>query len=293
MGKRNYGRELWEAMCEFVEEDDGLPFYECGTWTIKKLFYVCQYLARFTQSMVGNPHFSCINYVDLFCGSGVCVPKDAEVPKRYPGSAILAAGCQKPFANMLLVEGSADRLNALCTRLNRLGCSCKIQTWCGDANEQVNHVCKAIPDRSLTVTFVDPESLHIHFSSIQHLASHRQLDLIILFADQMDIVRNVEKDYYPGRSDKLDLFLGENSGWRKKWDALENREAGNCRDLFAKIYLEQLSTLGYIHSRTLPIPSDRNPLYRLVYASKNPLGLKFWDIATSEDLGGDRSLFGI
>lgn len=293
MRQRHFGRELWDRMCEFVKEDDGLPFYTCGTWTISKLFYVCQYLAQTTQSMVGNRYFSSLNYVDLFCGSGVCVPKDADVPRRYPGSALLAAGCKKPFTNLFLVDEDRHRLDALCTRLDRLKCECQIHPSPGDANTLIDRICQAIPDRSLTVTFVDPESLHIHFSSIQHLASHRQLDLIILFADQMDIVRNVEKDYYPGRSDKLDLFLGENSGWRKKWDALENREAGNCRDLFAKIYLEQLSTLGYIHSRTLPIPSDRNPLYRLVYASKNPLGLKFWDIATSEDLGGDRSLFGV
>ena len=55
--------------------------------------------------------------------------------------------------------------------------------------------------------------------------------------------------------------------------------------------LEQLRTIGYQHMGTRVIESEYGLMYRLVYASKHKLGLKFWNIALTEDRGGERSLF--
>ena len=293
MAKEHSGRELWERMQEFVAQDDGLPCYDCGSWTLHKLFFLCQYLATTTQAIVGNPKFSSVNYVDMFAGNGVCRLRDEEGRRpRYAGSAMLAAGCRKPFDNVFVVEREAENVQALQERLRRLGAQSKIKVFQGDANAEVTAVASAIPDRSLTVAFVDPFSLDVHFASVAALASARPLDLIILFADAMDIARNVEEYYYPKRSDKLDLFLGSQSNWRAGWDRLTDRSGYSCRRFFGNCYLSQLTRLGYRHTRIRPIQSDLGqPLYSLVYASKHPLGLKFWDIASHEDLGGNRGLW--
>jgi three-Cys-motif partner protein len=278
-------------MCEVVKHPDGLPVYPVGEWTKSKLFFLCQYLAQTTQAMVGNPHFRSINYLDLFCGPGIC--EEERTGKRYPGSPMLAAGCTKPFDHLFLVEQDGNLRQAAVQRIQTYRPAVNLLYWQGDANTLAPQVASALPDRSLTVAFVDPFSLDVRFETIRVLAERRPLDLIILFADRMDLERNVEAYYYPQRGSKLDQFLGEKSDWRTQWDRLANRDEGRVRQLFAEIYLKQLREIGYKFSRTRPIESERGPLYRLVYASKSELGLKFWDIAEHEDLGGDRGLWSV
>jgi three-Cys-motif partner protein len=278
-------------MCQFVEEPDGLSEVECGQWTLEKLFFLCHYLAITTRAMVGNPRFSAVNYVDLFAGAGVCRVAGTGRTRRYPGSALLAAGCPKPFDNLLLVDQNLEYITDLRERIHRLGTSSSVVTWNADVNAVIQQVSDSIPSRSLTVAFVDPYSLAVHYDTIRTLAWQRPLDLLILFADSMDIVRNVDEYYYPRKSPNLDLFLGLDSDWRQGWDSLQNRSGGNVRELFASIYLRQLESIGYRHTRMRTINSERGPLYRLIYASKNPKGLKFWDIAESYSLGGDRTFW--
>jgi three-Cys-motif partner protein len=294
MPKRNYGRELWDKMVEFARLPDDGPVYECEYWTREKLYFLSNYLAQVTHAIVGNPNFSSVNYVDLFAGSGICsVRCEDNVRRRYPGSALLAAGCAKPFDRLLLIEKEQQKLDALHQRIQRPNSASRISSWLGDANEIIDKVVPAIPHRSLTVAFVDPYSLDVHYNTIAQLAASRPLDLLILFADDIDLIRNVQTYYYPRLDGKLDLFLGSNSNWRDAWDQLVVRDAPRVRQLFADLYLAQLAQLGYGHSDVLPIPRGHRPLYRLVYASKHPLGLKFWRIAASEDVGGNKDLFGI
>jgi three-Cys-motif partner protein len=293
LAKRNFGRELWERMRLFVADSDGLPEYECGDWTFDKLYFLCSYLAQTTQAMVGHPKFRSINYVDLFCGPGVCVEKGAsDASGRYPGSAILAAGCEKPFNKIILCDKDPRCTDAVTSRVGRLGCKSSLKMFTGNSNDLIGQISNELPPRSLNVAFVDPYSLDVHYSTIEALANHRPLDLLILFADDIDLLRNVKSSYYPNPASKLDQFLGAQSNWRREWDELQVREASKVRDLFSRIYLRQLASIGYQFSATRPIPITGRPLYRLVFASKNELGLKFWRIAESETRGGERNLFG-
>ncbi len=180
--------------------------------------------------MVGSSKFSSVNYVDLFASNGVCcaIGEDGR-PRRYAGSALLAAGCKKPFDNLFLVEKDESNLVKLSERISRLGCISKVHLTVGDANVVVSKIAQDIPERSLTIAFVDPYSLGIHFESVRTLASLPPLDLIIIFADAMDVARNVMEYYFPGKSDKLDNFLGKNSNWRDKWQAFSNQKGSSCK----------------------------------------------------------------
>lgn len=292
---RQYGREVWQRLCDFAAADTEPVQFEGGTWTARKLFFVCQHLERTTHAMSGNKHFpGGLCYVDLFCGSGICgVKHQSGLSRRYPGSALIAAGMPKPFRKLILVDKDDQNLAAVTTRIRRLGYSGEIYTIPGDVNTVVDKVEQQLPGDTLNVAFVDPYSLEIEYATIERLAAGRPLDLIILFADAYDIVRNTAEYYYSGRSDKLDRFLGLSCDWRARWERLADRTGANIRQMFADIYLEQLARIGYANSKSWPIDGPNGPVYRLVFASKHPLGLKLCEIALREDFEGNRGLFGI
>ncbi|MDB5333532.1 MAG: hypothetical protein JWP03_4683, partial [Phycisphaerales bacterium] len=137
-----------------------------------------------------------------------------------------------------------------------------------------------------TLAFIDPENLRIDFSTIEALSACGRVDLLILLADRMDIVRNV--DSYEKQADSvLDRMLGPGSLWRDQWRALHNRTPENICRLFADEYRNQLSRhLGYQAFGEEVMHSERGPLYRLIFASKSERGLDFWNKVTTKDRDG-------
>ena len=85
--------------------------------------------------------------------------------------------------------------------------------------------------------------------------------------------------------------MGDDGAWRTTWDRVKNKSAEVRRHAMVEHYLQRLATLGYEFHDAHAIARGGTPLYKVVYASKNSLGLKFWRIAVSEDLYGQRSLF--
>jgi three-Cys-motif partner protein len=149
-----------------------------------------------------------------------------------------------------------------------------------------------IPPDTLTIAFIDPKGLDAHFATVEKLSNKRSVDFVALFADAYDINRNAEYYYRNDPNSKLDQVLGPDSGWRQKLSDLSNHSGDNVRALFADIYKDQLARyLGYNAFGQETIRSVRGPLYKLIYASKNDLGLKFWKITTSKDVSGQRELF--
>ncbi len=123
------------------------------------------------------------------------------------------------------------------------------------------------------------------------LAAAGQVDLLVLFADSMDIVRNVDR--YERQTDSvLDRLLGGKSTWRRDWRHLHNRTPENIRKFFADEYRTQLKMeLGYNVFGERVMYSRNGPLYRLIFASKNPRGLDFWNKATKLDRDGQPEMF--
>ena len=62
--------------------------------------------------------------------------------------------------------------------------------------------------------------------------------------------------------------------------------------MYVKIYRDQLERMaGYRFFDELVIRGPSGPLYRLVYASKSEVGLKFWVESVKKELGGQAKLF--
>ncbi len=296
MGSRkNYGRDAWNKACEAVEKPDGLPTVATkGNWTAHKLYFLCVYLEQVARGMRAHQAFpDGLRYIDLFSGTGVSVVEEEGVPPHpYPGSALIAASLgATAFRGLYLIDEDQDSIAAAKARIAKIGYSGEVRTWCGNVNALIDDVVRAIPPRSLSVAFVDPYSLDVHYETIRQLAAGRSVDLVILFSDRIDLQRNVADTYFPGKNDKLDKFLGGSADWRKRYSGLPNHEGASLRQLFADVYREQLEKLGHKYTKSWPLLGPQGPMFRLVYASKNPLGLKYCEIALTEDFGGQRGLF--
>ncbi|WP_425396691.1 three-Cys-motif partner protein TcmP [Aeoliella sp.] len=288
MGRK---RERWPELCDLVHPDDGLPVRDAGIWTEDKLWYWNRYLEITTSAMVGNPKWDGgIIYVDLFGGPGVIQIRDSR--RRIPGSALLAANTPKPFDKLIVCEKDEQLARVCKTRLESAGAGDRSTILVGDCNDLIDEVVAAIPTRALTLAFIDPEGLHIHFQTIEKLAHGRKVDLLVLFADSMDLVRNVA--FYAQQSESnLDRFLGSDCDWRTQWQNLPNQSRENVCKLFQEIYQTQLNQkLGYEVFADQVMRSRTTAIYRVIYASKHPKGLEFWNKISRIDRSGQQTLFG-
>jgi three-Cys-motif partner protein len=239
--------------------------------------------------MVGHPKWPAgLAYVDLFAGPGVCELEDSR--RRMPGSTLIAAHAPKPFTAILASELDGQLADALEMRLSRTRASAVAKVFRGNCNERVDDIVKHIPPRALTLAFVDPEAINVDFETVHKLARCGQVDLLILFADRMDLVRNVDL-YAKQQASALDRMMGPKSEWRDQWKNLHNRSAENICRLFADEYKHQLQDqMGYRVFGEKVMKSPKGPLYRLIFASKNPKGLEFWDKVTRTDRAGQTDL---
>lgn len=287
MGKE---KDRWPELCEFVEKDDGLPTRPAGHWTEDKLYFWNGYIHITTMSMVGKRAWSGgVVYVDLFGGPGVCTLKSN---RRMPGSPLIAAYARKPFARIIVCEKNLGLAEACEKRLAHSGTESDCYVLRGDCNVLVEEVVRLIPDRALTLAFIDPAGLHAHFDTIRTLTQDRRVDLLVLFADRHDIVRNVGQYYKQGQESNLDRVLGPNSNWRDRWRQLGAATAPSVCTMFAEIYRNQLKRhLGYEFSAEEIVSSSTTPLYRLIFASKHKQGRDFWEKATRKYASGQLRLF--
>lgn len=278
-------KDRWPELCSLVEQDDGLPTRESGKWAEDKLFFWNRYIDITTSSMVGHPSWpEGLVYLDLFAGPGVCSIRDTN--RRLPGSPLIAAHAPKQFRKILLCELEPINAQACENRLKKSPAHDRYRVFRGDCNEQITQIVKEIPRGALTLAFLDPTGLHAKIETIKVLANAGRVDLLILFPDAIDVIRNVES-YIPKLDSNLDQVLGMDSGWREEWMKLGGAEGNKARQLFATLYKKQLKTHAkYTVFGEETIKGPRGPLYRLVFASKHDRGLEFWEKITKKEASG-------
>ena len=98
---------------------------------------------------------------------------------------------------------------------------------------------------------------------------------------------------------KIDTFFG-GTEWREVFAQCHERPAGCDHRPLMDLYKSKLRTLGYqevfrddeIGDEPLMRNAEKNaPLYRLLFASKHPLGENFWRAVTRRDVHGQQLLF--
>ena len=195
----------------------------------------------------------------------------------------------KPFRRIIACELDAAYAEACEQRLKLSGSESQPIVLVGDSNQRIQDVVAKIPPGALTLAFIDPAGLDAHFETIRILTTGGRVDLLILFADAVDAIRN-EKLYRKQAESRLDLVLGPGSNWRAKLDEVLNPDGTRKRKVLAELYKEQLGKLGYIRFGEKTMASGKGPLYRLVFASKHERGLEFWEKVVKKDPDGQLDL---
>lgn len=265
-------------------EDDGLCIPEVGPWAKRKYHFLGRYLQMFSQGM--KDKWPERHYIDLFASAGLARVRGTNEIVR--SSALIAATVPHSFTSLQFCEKDERKASALTQRLDALGVLDRARVLCGDVNQLIDDILSPVPDRrALNVVFADPYGLHLDFETVGKIAAKR-CDLIILLADNMDALRNWGT-YYAGNPDStLDRFMGE-SGWR---ELLLSAGGDRVAQTFRERYQQRLQELGYSHFAHERVKNTRGAdIYTLLFASRHPMGLKYWSGASTVDEGGQRRLW--
>lgn len=275
-----------DGICIKHSGSDGLPIMCTGKWSEEKHFYIDNFLNLFFRAMykkwAGN-----LCYVDLFCGPGRCRTK--KTGNEFDGSPLIALKYQ--FSKYIFVDKNEENINTLNSRtVNRAG-SEKIVFIRGDCNDKIDEIRHELPKNSLSVVLVDPFKINFNFDSFIKLTNDRRMDLIIVFPLGMTIKRIMNKS--KNEKAMIDNFLGGSD-----WQSFSKTKPGSLigREI-TDYFKNNLANLGYRIPKEfifdeITVKNTKNaPLYKLLFASKDPLGNSFWNKIIQSRPNGQLSLF--
>ncbi len=256
---------------KLISQRDGLPIRSSGPWIRKKHHYLIRYADIFTRGMKNKWE---LTYLDLFAGPGCCLIEKEMI--ELAGSPLLALGFD--FRKYIFIEQDHDDLEALKQRCSKSPKLSQIQFIEGDCNKNIDQIRLT----GLTLAFIDPTGIDVHFETIKRLTSLGPVDLLINIPFHIDIKRNFTK-YIKTQHKKLDLFLGG----KVPWDKLHQE-----RDVL-ELYKKRIKDLGYQtveYSDIVVSNTNKVPMYFLFFASKHSRGVEFWKKITKKDETGQLEL---
>lgn len=263
--------------------DDGLVLPDVGPWSKRKYHFLSRYMAAFTVAM--RKKWPELHYIDLFAGAGFA--RIRETSEIVLGSPMLAAATPVPFTQIHVCERDAENVKALTARIGRAQLLNPPRVVAGDANAVIDKLLAKVPRQgALCLTFADPFGLHLDFSTVESVAKLNG-DLILLFADNMDALRNWAAYYRSNPQSTLDRFMGE-SGWR---DLLESSAPEQAAERLRNRYEVRLrDRCGYQYFAYQRVQNSRDrDIYTLVYATKAKAGITIWNNVAGIDETGQRS----
>jgi three-Cys-motif partner protein len=248
-------------------KDDGLLIPAVGEWSHDKHYFLTRYIDAFTTAMK-NKKWAGLHYIDLFAGAGIEKLETSE--KLEWGSAMIAAQAGNRFTQLHLCEMDERKYEALELRVHKTSPNAQILN--GDANEKITEIVRQIPSGTLSLAFLDPYGLHIEFETLKILSGVRA-DLIILFPDHLDVLRNWEHNYFDNPDSNLDKCLGVGADWRAE---INNTPRERRAEVLRDLYVSQIKTLGYTNFEPERITMAGHPLYVLIFCSRNDIAAKLW-----------------
>ena len=285
-------------MYSYLEpRDDGLILRPSGQWALEKLDYLKRYIDVFETSMRNKWRIR--NYIDLLAGPGKIQIRDTAIVTL--GSPLLALTTKHPFTGYHFVDANPANAESLRVRCNAHPLSDRVNVYTGDCNIIVNEIVRELKrdeQSSLNLAFLDPEGLELEWKTIGKLASIRRMDLVINYPEG-GLNRVMKKFFNSPDETVVDRYFGTDA-WRAIYRNWTKTRRGSIHGQLIDLYRNQLQILGYREVRRSDEIGDeplmRNakrkaPLYRLLFASKHPLGDKFWHSVTRRDVWGQGMLF--
>ena len=262
---------------------DELPARATGQWVLEKNYYLCRYLDIMTHGVVRKWNAK-LAYIDLFAGPGRSIIRGTE--EEVEGSPVLAL--RYDFAKYVFVD-KTEVLSSLKKRLKAHPKFSQIVFVEGDCNDVIDDVRSAAPADHLALAFIDPTGLQIRFRTVRRLVQSRKIDLLMTLQFGMGIKRNLHQ-YIKAEHATLTAYLG-NAEWRD--DANAGGSASQVVRRITNRYMHQLRALEYhtFRDHEIEIRNDQNVfLYFMAFASRHPLGGKFWREAIKIEFSGQRQM---
>lgn len=285
-----------DGLCtSVVSKSDGLPLRCVGEWAYDKIYRLVQYFGIFAAGMKGQ--WVGLNYVEICSGPGRCITR--ENGEEMDGTA-LAVLHHKNFPLLrkaLFIDASPRVVDVLNQRIQALGKASIARASVGNYHEPstITKALGLLPSRCLNLVFIDPTECDIPFSTIEEVVRPLEnADLLINVALGTDVTRNIipailsPKTHQTVRT-KYEAFLGT-PGFCSRPDvhALASKaDHDDLRRAFAEAYKEKLAAMGYNHTDVRRV----RHYYYLLFASRNPRGLDFWEKACRYNPDGQKELF--
>ena len=271
-----------------------------GPDTSRKLRCLQEYLQAFSIAL-RNQGFVCI-YVDAFAGSGsrtethpslpLFGPEFAEPEEvTTPGSARLAVEIDPPLDEIVLIEKDPGRYSELLLLKDEFPHR-KIVVRDGDANEQVQELCRSVKWRGPGVSgkgvrgviFLDPYGMEVSWDTVTAIARTQALDCWYFFP-LSGLYRNAPRRLPRLTTDKraaLNRIFGTHE-WYERWysskdlqvdmfndEATASRTADvNAIEQYVKERLESVF-LGTVLDPVRLHHKNGAPLASLFFAVSNP-----------------------
>jgi three-Cys-motif partner protein len=258
------------AGSEYLLAGDGHLARVSGEWAFDKLYYVERYMHIFSQSTEKKWRRICL---DLLAGPGRCV--FGADGFAFDGSPVLAAKTVPPFTAVVAIESEPALASALRARLSACPTARVIEGNCNDTSVITQLRVEADRLDTLTLAFLDMLGTDVDFGTVRTLTAGCRIDLLITLQIS-DLVRNAELALTSRQRERFDAFFGT-----PEWaDVVQQHASGDRQGMdlataLTELYVAQLSTLGYLYVQPLQRlmkNTTQAPLYRLLLASKHPLG---------------------
>lgn len=241
--------------------------------------------------------------IDVFAAEGF--NRDRDTDELSWGTPLLALSVDDPFDFYFFNDGDADATRTLAERIadphlfgmpvfpldlgsESVGAQAvrikgekppgpKAIVSTGDANDTPVFVKMLLPaweQRRYSIALIDPPGFDFRWEAVGQLTLNERLDLLMLFAEDMDLERNLGR-YLGVPDNKADGYFPH--GWREVARNSTPHEGPALR----RFYKEKLAAqLGYEYTAEFDrvIRNAKNSeLYKLIFASKHKLGLKIWE----------------
>jgi len=262
-----------DGLCnKYKAREDGLSLRCTGSWSKEKIGLFKYYAEMFVTGMKNK--WEKRYYIDLFAGPGKCIIR--EDLGEIDSSCLEIINLKDKFTKYFLVDKSLSCIKDL---KKRVGDDKSAVFLNEDSNLEIKKIIQTIPENSLSLAIIDPDSLQFHFDNYTELSKCR-VDLIVTYP--IGPIERAISSVYKQRlkSDILDKFHPE---WekiisKKGWG---NSKKENIRDLI-KDYIKKIEKLGYFSSNLIqPFKNQKNTtLYYLFAFSKSEKGISFWRKAT-------------
>ncbi len=268
-----------------------------GPWAANKLDALEEYL-KFYSTALSKKSFTRV-YIDAFAGS--CESKirrkqpeinsffdDAEDSQAQDefisGSPIRAMSIKHQFHRYYffdLDESRVERLRSLGKDYNHQS----VYVEFGDCNPMIQDLAATLGDKGVRgVAFLDPYGAHLHWTTIESLAETKNFEVIINFPIAMAINRLITKSGDIPENWKKQITSCFGTGeWHELaysrqdslfGDEFISKKSDVSRSLL-DLYVRRLKKLfNHVAAPHLIRNTRGNPLYYLIWAGPNKLGLK-------------------